>query len=87
MVGPDRRTVRATVIKGGQVKLLTDRKATARVLGGGKVRTRKPSRYAHLVEKKRPFIGPAQKVGGGQALEKLATKLRDGLEQAAHESK
>ena len=50
---------------------------------------RNPTRYAHLVEKgtKRskayPFIEPAAKAGETAGLEKLATKLRQGLELEA----
>ena len=83
MVCPDRNAVRASFIRKGVVKLLTDRKATKAVLSGAKVRVRKPSRYAHLVERKEPFIAPATAAGAGPGFDKLATKLREGLEQEA----
>jgi hypothetical protein len=86
MVGPDRKSVRAFLSRPGRDKVLSDKKATAHVLAGGKVRVRKPSRYAHLVEKKHPFIAPAAAVGAREGFDKLARKLKDGLEQEAHEA-
>lgn len=47
LVGPARNIVGPVV--GGRV--LSIRKATARVVSGGKVQTRRPSRYAHLIER------------------------------------
>lgn len=81
MVGADRKTVRALLSRPGRDKLLSDRKALKTVLGGGKVRVRKPSRYAHLVEQKEPFIAPASKAGEAVGFAKLADKLQQGLEQ------
>lgn len=49
VIGPRRGFVRASVNKSGVASLLSDRKALKRVLGGGKVNTRNPARYAHLV--------------------------------------
>jgi hypothetical protein len=50
VIGPRRNFVRASITgKQGKPQLLTDRKALKRVLGGGKVKTRNPARYAHLV--------------------------------------
>jgi hypothetical protein len=50
VVGPRRRFARAFVSSKSGPKLLSDKKALKRVLGGGKVNARVPSRYAHLVE-------------------------------------
>lgn len=50
---------------------------------------RNPTRYAHLVEKGTshsrayPFIAPAVKAGETVGMEKLTTKIRQGLEQEA----
>lgn len=85
MVGPSRRVV-APVVSG---KKLSIRKATKRVLGGGRVQTRRPSRYAHLVERghgggqAHPFIGPAQEYGKTVGMDALFDKLRQGIAQAA----
>lgn len=51
VIGPSRYVVGPTIRKGGKPKLLTIRRAVKYVLGGGKVQTRSPSRYAHLVER------------------------------------
>lgn len=52
IVGPTRRVV-GPVIRGkdGKAKKLSDKKAFKYVMGGGKVETRSPSRYAHLIER------------------------------------
>lgn len=47
LVGPDRNVV-GPVSRG---RLFGIRKATKFVLGGGRVQTRRPSRYAHLIER------------------------------------
>jgi hypothetical protein len=49
VIGPRRNFVRASANKNGKTALLSDKKALKRVLGGGKVKTRNPARYAHLV--------------------------------------
>jgi HK97 gp10 family phage protein len=51
VIGPSRYVVGPTVKRGGKTKLMGIKRATKYVLGGGKVQTRSPSRYAHLVEK------------------------------------
>jgi HK97 gp10 family phage protein len=51
VIGPSRYVVGPTIRKGNKPKLLTIRRAVKHVLGGGRVQTRSPSRYAHLVEK------------------------------------
>ena len=85
IVGPSRNVVAPFIRKGGKTRKLGLTRATKLVLGGTKVRVRKPSRYAHLVEKgtkrskARPFIAPAQRAGERQGMEKLAAKLRDGI--------
>lgn len=75
IVGPARNVV-GPVASG---KLLSIRKATKRVLSGGKVQTRRPSRYAHLVERRYPFIAPAARAGETSGFEKFATKIREGI--------
>lgn len=51
LIGPRRNFVRASIGGNkGKTKLLSDKKALKRVLGGGKVNVRNPARYAHLVE-------------------------------------
>jgi hypothetical protein len=88
MVGASRKAVKAQAIIGGKYKFLSIRKATKRVLAGGKVRAYKPSRYAHFVEKgiagrKRitpnPFIARAQAAGNTRGMAKLAEKLTQGI--------
>lgn len=79
MVGPGRRFVQARL--GG--KRLTDRKAVKAVLSGKKVRVQKATRYAHLVEKKTPFIAPAAQAGETRGFQKLAQKIQQGLELEA----
>lgn len=79
MVGPDRRLVRP--FAGGTT--LSIKKATKRVLSGGRVHVRKPSRYAHFVEKNFPFIEPAQRAGASEGMAAFAGKMREGIELEA----
>lgn len=80
LVGADRRVVRAMLRRQGKAdKLLTDRKALKHVLSGGKVHVRKPSRYLHLAERKKPAMARAQKVGETRGMAKLAQKLEQGI--------
>ncbi len=75
IVGPARDVV-GPVANG---KLLSIRKATKRVLSGGRVKTRRPSRYAHLVERIDPFIGPAQEHGRTAGMAVFEAKLSAGI--------
>ncbi len=94
IVGPSRHVVGPVVIgAGGRANLLTIRKATKFVLGGGKVLTRRPSRYAHLIErghggpwkaKAYPFIGPAQRVGASAGMNAFFDKMKQGIEREAN---
>lgn len=88
VIGPARNVV-GPVLNG---KVLSVRKATKHVLSGGKVETRRPSRYAHLIERGHggprpapayPFLGPAVAASKEQALSRAVEKLRSGLEQEA----
>lgn len=78
-VGPSRRTVAPFYRRPGKDRTISLRAATKRALAGKKVLVRKPTRYAHLVERKKPFIGPAQKAGETEGMVKLATKISDGI--------
>ena len=50
VIGPKRNFVRASVrAASGKSRLLSDKKAFNRVMGGGRVSVRNPARYAHLV--------------------------------------
>lgn len=60
-------------------KKLSVRKATKRVLSGGKVRAVRPSRYAHLVEARFPFIEPASRAGEGPGFLKFEQKMAQGI--------
>lgn len=82
-VGPSRKAIGFVASVRGNVKKVTARKAAKLTQQGVKVRTRKPSRYAHLVEKLDPFIGPAQQAGATAGMAKLALKIRDGIAQEA----
>lgn len=75
VIGPSRRVVAARL--GG--KRVTDRKATKATLRGQKVGVIKPSRYAHLVEKKHGyhFLGRAVGSHGESAKLKMITKVRE----------
>jgi hypothetical protein len=82
MVGPSRDAVGP--VSGG--RLLSIRKATKLVRSGGRVQTRRPSRYAHLVErgtqrgvKAHPFIAPAQAAGATTGMAVLSSKLEQGI--------
>lgn len=86
MVGPSRDVV-GPVSAG---RLLSIRKATKRVLSGGHVQTRRPSRYAHLIERGHknarggmtqayPFIGPAAAAGETAGMEKVRQKIQEGI--------
>lgn len=79
VVGASRSVVRAFINKGGKGKLLTDRKATKRVLAGGKVRVRRPSRYAHLAEKKSPAIKRATKTLEVVGVPRMVQKIEQGI--------
>lgn len=46
-------------------------------------RYRNPSRYAHLVERRHPFIGPATIAGATEGMAKLKAKLKQGIETEA----
>lgn len=49
VIGPRRNFVRASVrAASGKSRLLSDKKAFSRVMGGGRVSVRNPARYAHL---------------------------------------
>jgi hypothetical protein len=85
IVGPARRNSR------GQLRSTSLKRATKTVLTGGTIYTRRPSRYAHLVEKgvkghsrAQPFISRGQAVGNSQyGLNILRAKLRQGIEAEA----
>jgi hypothetical protein len=88
MVGPNRRAVKAQARIDGKDKFLSVRKATKRVLSGGKVRAYKPSRYAHFVERgiagkahtpPNPFIAMAEKTGETRGMAAFANKLATGI--------
>jgi predicted pyridoxine 5'-phosphate oxidase superfamily flavin-nucleotide-binding protein len=79
VIGASRKVVRAFIQKGGVGKLLTDRKATKRVLGGGKVRVRKPSRYAHLAERKKPAIHKAARTLEVVGVPRMIQKIEQGI--------
>jgi hypothetical protein len=90
VIGPARRYVGPVV--GG--KSLSIRKATKRVLSGGTVQTRRPSRYAHLIEKGHggphpasayPFLSRAVAQSKAAAMAKATRKLQDGIVQSAAE--
>lgn len=96
LVGPSRKVVGNVVNKAGAFKTVGAKRAEKLKAEGAQVRTRKPSRYAHLVEKgttrgakPKPFIGPAQAAGATAGLSKLTQKLSEGLAQeaAAHAAK
>lgn len=92
VIGARRRFVGPAVIIGGKAKLLSVRKATKRVLSGGTVMVRKPSRYSHLVEKghggprpamAHPFLDPAARSAGNAAGQKVMQKLLQGVQEEA----
>lgn len=83
IVGAKRQAVGPVIVRKGKRKSIGLKRATKIVLGGGKVRANRPSRYAHLVERKRAFIGPAQRTGEQAGMEKLKDKLRTGIESEA----
>lgn len=84
IVGPSRSLVRAVA----DGKAISDRKATKRVLSGGRVRTWRPSRYAHFVEKgiagrrrisPKPFVVPSARAGESEGFRKFVSKIEQGL--------
>lgn len=50
---------------------------------GNRVTKRRPSRYAHLVERRYPFIGPAQEHGKTAGMAVFADKLGQGIDKEA----
>ncbi len=88
VVGPNKNTVRASAVNAkGKTKLLSDKKALKRVLSGGKVKVRKPSRYAHLAERrgKHPslFMTRASITSQKAAIFVVKKKLGEGAEAEA----
>jgi hypothetical protein len=92
VVGARRRFIGPAAIIGGKTKLLSLRKATKRVLSGGTVQTRRPSRYSHLIEKGHggpraarayPFLEPAARSAGPAAGAKAMQKLQQGVQEEA----
>lgn len=83
-VGPSRK-VQRPVIRGKKgLRAITEKRAAnLRAEGKAVNRYQKPTRYAHLVELKKPFIGPAQKSGETVGMQKLADKIRQGMELEA----
>lgn len=91
-VGASRSIVKAQASIAGKFKFLSVRKATKRVLSGGKVRAYKPSRYAHFVEKgiagkgrttPNPFTERAQRVGNTIGFDRFKSKLGEGIDTEA----
>ena len=87
-VGPGRDVVGPVAIVGGKSRVLGVRRATRFVLGGGRVRTARPSRYAHFVEKgiagkkhitPAPFVAPAVEAGKAAGFQKMQSKLTEGI--------
>lgn len=92
VIGARRRFVGPAITIGGITKLLSTRKATKRVVAGGKVQVRRPSRYSHLVEKGHrgphpapayPFLGPAARSAGAAAGQRAMEKLTQGVQEEA----
>lgn len=79
VIGTKRGAVGA--VAGG--KSLSIRKATKRVLSGGKVKTVRPSRYAHLAERKHGYMAAAARRAGTQATQRAAQKLAAAFETEA----
>lgn len=81
MVGASRRAVKAQANIGGKLKFLSVRKATKRVLSGGKVRAYKPSRYSHLAgpRRKAQWAERAQAAGNTRGMAKFQEKLTQGI--------
>lgn len=86
VIGSSRNVV-GPVVSG---KLLSTRKATKLVVGGGSVQTRRSSRYAHLLEKGHggphpapayPFLSVAVSQSKSAALAKAVLKLQQGIAQ------
>src|SRR4051812_2201580 len=63
IIGPRRGFLAPVARVKGQTKKLSIRAATKRVLGGGKVRARNPSRYAHLAAKSHNVVRGGKVVG------------------------
>ena len=82
LVGARRRAVATARIKGVR-KLVGTKRAASIMLRGGTTRVVRPSRYAHLAEKHKAFITPAQATGAREGMAKLTTKLREGIESEA----
>ena len=75
LVGPSRDVV-GPAYKGQRVSI---RKATKIASSGGRIQTRRPSRYAHLVEKIDPFVGPSVEAGATAGMAVFTSKLSQGI--------
>lgn len=83
IVGPSRsKTAQVATIR-GKVRSVGKSRAAKLQAAGTAVRTVRASRYAHLVERIQPFIGPAARVGENAGFQKFIKKLGDGIESEA----
>lgn len=91
-VGVSRRFVRAGTSGGSGFKGLSPRKREAARSAGRRIQARRPSRYAHFVEKgiagrKRivphAFVAPAARVGQTAGFQRFSTKMAEGIQTEA----
>lgn len=59
LIGPRTGFKKIVVIAAGKGAVASTKKGQKLLAQGGRTYTRNPARYAHLVEKKRPFLRPA----------------------------
>lgn len=79
IVGPSRKFRRFVTEGPRGLRAITDKRAAKL----GVTRIRKPSRYAHLAEKKSPAIAAAQRTLETAGMNKMHEKLSQGLAQEA----
>jgi hypothetical protein len=85
VIGTSRRVVSAVGRTAqGKVRRISDKRATKIVLGGGRVMTRAPSRYAHLAGTQRTrWFKSAASSSGSAAKAKVVAKLNQGISEWA----
>lgn len=84
-VGPRRRFVAVTQFRQLKSGRLKASQRIVKLRHGQKLATtaKRASRYAHLAEMRKPFIGPAQRAGNTRGLAKFKQKLGQGIEEEA----
>jgi hypothetical protein len=84
VIGAKRNFSRQVMVnKRGAVRSVTAKRAEKLKASGVRLTTRRPSRYAHLVERVDSFINASARQSQSAAVEKMKAKLSAGISQEA----